>query len=98
MVPRISEKLPGCDCYDLARSRIFESISREHCRDRECEARPLSRQLGQLRRRESCARSAAALSLQKSAKGNRVAAIVRRSIPRQGEQSVTSAKQAQADR
>ena len=58
----------------------------------------LSRQLGQLRRTEGRARRTTALRLQESAEGDRVAAIVRRSLPRQGQQGVAGAEQAEADR
>jgi ATP-binding cassette subfamily F protein 3 len=47
---------------------------------------------------KSGARRTTALGLQESTEGNRIAAIVRRSLPRQGEQSIASAKQAEADR
>src|SRR5438552_12315499 len=98
MVSRVPENLSRRDRYDLTRSRIPESIGREHCRDRALKARPLSRQLGQLRRTESGARSTTALGLQESAERNRVASALRRSLPGQGEQSVASAEQAEADR
>jgi energy-coupling factor transporter ATP-binding protein EcfA2 len=42
MVPGISANLSGRDCYDLARSRIFESAGRQHRRDRALETGALS--------------------------------------------------------
>ncbi len=69
-----------------------------HRGDRAPAAQPLPRQLGQIRHRESRARRAAARRVQESAEGNRVAAGVRRSLPRQGQQSLAGAEQAQADR
>src|SRR5438093_2726606 len=98
MVPGISAKLSGRDCHDLARSRIFESASRQHRRDRALETGALPGRLGQLHRAESCARRTTARRLQKSAERNRVAAIVCRSISRQGNQSVASAEQVETDR
>src|SRR5436305_5766727 len=98
MVPGISANLSGRDCYDLARPRIFESACRQHRRDRALETGALSRQLGQLRRRESSARRTATSRLQKSAERNRVAPIVCRSISCQGKQSIASAEQVETDR
>src|SRR5207249_8668744 len=98
MVPGISAKLSGRDCHDLARSRIFESACRQHRRDRALETGALQGRLGQLYRTESCARRTTAGRLQKSAERNRVAAIVRRSISRQGKQSFASTEQAETDR
>ena len=59
---------------------------------------PVSRQLGQLPRAKSGARRAAARRLQESAEGDRVAAAIRRSLSRQGEQGVAGAEQVEADR
>src|SRR5438270_549662 len=98
MVPGIFKELSGRDCHDLARSRIPESTGREHRRDFPFEARSLSRQLGQLRRTESRARRTATRRLQESAERNRIAPVVRRSIPGKGEQSVASAEQVETDR
>src|SRR5437016_6366124 len=98
MVPGIFKELSGRDCNDLARSRMFESAGREHRRDFPFEARSLPRQLGQLRRTESRTRRTATRRLQESTERNRVAPVIRRSIPGQGEQSVASAEQVETDR
>src|SRR5438552_12843072 len=98
MVPVISANLFGCDCHDLARSRIFESAGRRHRRDRALETGALSGRLGQLYRAEKSARRTTARRLQESAERNRVTAIVCRSISRQGNQSIASAEQAETDR
>src|SRR5438067_1803092 len=98
MVPGISANLSGRDCHDLARSRIFESACRRHRRDRALETGALSGRLGQLYRAESSARRTTARRLQESAERNRVAAIVCRSISRQGQQSIAGTEQAETDR
>src|SRR5213079_2138573 len=98
VVPGISANLSGRDCHDLARSRIFESACRQHRRDRALETGALSGRLGQLYRAESSARRTTTGRLQKSAERNRVAAIVCRSISRQGKQSIASTEQAETDR
>src|SRR5213079_3588856 len=98
MVPGIFKELSGCDCHDLARSRIFESACRQHRRDRALETGAVSGRLGQLYRAESSARRTTARRLQESAERNRVAAIVCRSISRQGKQSFASTEQAETDR
>src|SRR5207247_4855316 len=98
MVPGISTNLSGRDCHDLARSRIFESTCRQHRRDRALETGALSGRLGQLYRAESGARRTTARRLQKPAERNRGAAIVCRSISRQGKQSIASTEQAETDR
>src|SRR5207248_10823956 len=98
MVPGISANLSGRDCHDLARPQIVESACRRHYRDRALETGALSGRLGQLYRAESSAGRTTARRLQKSAERNRVAAIVCRSISRQGKQSVASTEQAETDR
>src|SRR5437016_1953087 len=97
MVSGIFKELSGRDCYDLARPRIFESAGRQHRRDRARETGALSGRLGQLYRAESSARRTTARRLQKPAERNRVAAIVCRSISRQGQQSIASTEQAETD-
>src|SRR5207249_3325525 len=98
MVPGISANLSGRDCHDLARPRIFELPCRQHRRDRALETGALSGRLGQLYRAESSARRTTARRLQKSTERNRVAAIVCRSISRQGKQSIASTEQTETDR
>src|SRR5437868_15418164 len=98
MVPGIFAELSGRDCHDLARSRISESACPQHRRDRALETSAISGRLEQLYQAESSTRRTTASRLQESAKRNRVAAIVCRSISRQGQQSIAGTEQAETDR